>query len=223
MDRGVIAVVPARAGSVRLPGKNVRPLAGRPMIAWTLLAAQAARTLDRVVVSTDDPEVAAVAEAMGMGPVVRRPDRLAGAEASVIDAVEHALEAVGGDWSTVVLLQPTSPLRLANDVDGAVDLFRRTGAPSVVSVSPLAKPVAFHVAVDGEGGLSPAAEGLGSIRLVNGSVYVARPADLFAARSFLMPGARAFEMPADRGWDVDTESEFAACEAALAARGDRLL
>lgn len=218
MSAGTIAVIPARAGSTRLPGKNVRLLAGRPMLAWTIQAAQAARTIDRVVVSTDDPEAAAVAEAMGAGPVVSRPERLAGADASVIDAIEHALGAAGGQWSAVVLLQPTSPLRLAVDVDGAVELFRRSGAPAVISVSPPHKPANFHVQLEPTGRLNPAGDAMAPVRLINGAVYVARPQALFAARSFMMPGAMAFEMPAGRSWDVDTAEEFAACESLLEQR-----
>ncbi|MGV3580229.1 acylneuraminate cytidylyltransferase family protein, partial [Brevundimonas sp.] len=88
----VLGLVPARAGSQGLPGKNVRSLAGRPMVAWTLEACREASVLDHVVVSTDDPHVAEVATEMGLPPPFRRPDHLSGPQASVIDAVAHALE-----------------------------------------------------------------------------------------------------------------------------------
>lgn len=218
MDGGTIAVIPARAGSERTPGKNARDMAGRPMVAWTLDAALAARTLDRIVVSTDDDAVAAAAAAMGCPPPFRRPAELSGPEASVVDAVDHALKAVGGHWSLVVLLQPTSPLRLAEDIDGAVERCRNSGAPAVLSTSPLAKPAAFHAVVDADGRLSAEPPRLDGVQLVNGAVYVARTGALLAARTFRLAGALAHPMPVERGWDVDTPDEFAACEAQLRLR-----
>lgn len=129
--RRVLAIVPARGGSTRLAAKNARMLAGRPMVAWTLAASAESRVIDHLVVSTDDPAVAAVATEMGWPPPFVRPDHLSGAAASVIDAVEHALIQLGGDWDYVVLLQPTSPLRTAADIDGATALCDRSGAPAV--------------------------------------------------------------------------------------------
>jgi CMP-N,N'-diacetyllegionaminic acid synthase len=211
----VLGLVPARAGSVRLPGKNMRPMAGRPMLGWTLAAAKAATRLDQIAVSTDDAAVAALARAQAIA-VVDRPAALADATASVIDAIDHAVGALGGGFDWVVLLQPTSPLRLPQDIDGAIDLAVRADAPAVLSVSPLAKPAAFHGRlVDGAYRPTPDAEGLVAL---NGAVYVGRPERLRHDRTFQVPGALAYEMPPDRAWDVDTLEEFAACEAVLALR-----
>lgn len=211
----VLGLIPARAGSVRLPGKNMRPMAGRPMLGWTLAAAKAARGLDRLAVTTDDAAVAALARTEGV-EVVERPAALADAQASVIDAIGHAVQALGGGFDWVVLLQPTSPLRLAEDIDGAVDLARASDAPAVLSVSPLAKPAAFHGRVEG-GVYRPATDAEGLMAL-NGAVYVGRPERLAADRTFQVEGALAYVMPAERAWDVDTLEEFAACEAVLALR-----
>lgn len=213
----VLGLIPARAGSQRLPGKNLRPLAGRPMLDWTLDAALGATTLDAVVVSTDDPGVAGLARARGV-EVVDRPAALAGSEASVIDAVLHALDTIGGDWELLVLLQPTSPLRLASDIDGAVTLCRERAAPSVIGVSPLAKPPGFHGRVDDKGRYAPASETAAGLSVINGAVYVGRPDRLRAERTFQSDRTLAWPMPADRGWDVDAIEEFAACDALLRAR-----
>lgn len=218
MSGGTIAIIPARAGSTRLPGKNVRPMAGRPMVAWTLDAALNARSLDRIVVSTDDPAVMDVASAMGLAPPFRRPPHLSGSEASVIDVIAHALSEVGGRWDHVVLLQPTSPLRTAQDVDDAVAACRAAGAPALISVSPLPKPAAFYGRRTHEGSLS-AAEDVQTLRVINGAVYVGRPDDVVAAGTFRIDGCLAWDMPEDRAWDVDTAEEFAACESLLLRRG----
>jgi N-acylneuraminate cytidylyltransferase len=216
-DRRVIGIIPARAGSRRMIGKNTRMLAGRPMIGWTLAAARASQVLDRVVVSSDDPAVLELAAEMGCPAPFVRPAALSGPEASVIDAVEHALGQVGGVWDYVVLLQPTSPLRRAEDIDAAVSLAESAGAPAVVSVSPLSKPAAFHVQMQPGGRLQPPPDSLGNTCVVNGAVYVARPDRLWRERSFRPEGTVGYVMPVERGWDVDTADEFAACEARLRA------
>jgi len=126
----VVALVPARGGSKGIPRKNLAPLAGRPLLAWTLDAARAAETVVRVVVSTDDEDIAAAA---GDAEVLRRPKELATDETPMVDVVRHALGELGR-LDVLVLLQPTSPLRRAEHVDGAVRLLLETGADSVVSV-----------------------------------------------------------------------------------------
>ncbi|KQS57174.1 hypothetical protein ASG17_00020 [Brevundimonas sp. Leaf363] len=211
----VLGLIPARAGSVRLPGKNMRPMAGRPMLGWTLAAAKATRGLDRLAVTTDDAAVAALARAEGV-EVVERPTALADAQASVIDAIDHASTALGGGFDWVVLLQPTSPLRLPEDIEGALRLALERDT-TVVSVSPLDKPAAFHGRIDAEGRYRPAAEAEGLMAL-NGAVYVARLDRLLRDRTFQTPDALAYLMPAERAWDVDTLEEFAACEAVLRLR-----
>lgn len=211
----VIGVIPARSGSERLPGKNLKPLAGSPMIAWTIKAAQAARALDRLAVTTDDEAVIRLAEQMG-APWVRRPPALAGPEASVVDAVEHALAQIGEAFDLVVLLQPTSPLRTAADIDGAVALARNGGVAAVIGVSRLPKPVSFYGAMDDQRRFGPAPAGLDSVVVINGAIYVAPADDLIRARTFRLPRAAVWEMPPERGWDVDTAADFAVCEALMA-------
>ena len=211
-DSRVLGLVPARAGSLGLPGKNVRPLAGRPMIGWTLEAGQGAVTLDRLVVSTDDEAVIGVAETMGV-ETMRRPESLAGPTASVIDAIAHALETVGGTWDYVVLLQPTSPLRAAADIDGAVRLCHESGAPSVIGVSPMPKPQSFYGRIEADGVYRPNPPLPDEAVILNGAVYVGRPQILLRDRTFQSPDALAWSMPPERGWDVDTLFDFVVCEA----------
>jgi N-acylneuraminate cytidylyltransferase len=217
-NRRVLAIVPARAGSQRLPGTNVRPLAGRPMVAWTLDAAQRSTVIDRIVVSTDDPAGARIATDMGYPPPFVRPDSLSGADASVIDAIAHALDQVGEGWDYVVLLQPTSPLRRPADIDAAVSLCDARNAPAVIGVSALPKPPAFYGAVDAEGRFEAAAAADRRV-VINGAVYVGRPEVLLRERTFQSEGALAHLMPFERSWDVDTLAEFAVCEALFPFRG----
>lgn len=208
----VLALIPARAGSQRLPGKNLRPFNGRPLIDWTLDAALGAPSIDAVAVTTDDPAVAALAAERG-ATVIDRPADLAGAEASVFDAIAHAMGVLGGDWDYLVLLQPTSPLRTAADIEGALGLCRARSAPAVVGVSPPLKPVAFHRRVTD--GVIGSAGDMNDLVVINGAIYVGRPDRLLVERRFDVPGALAWSMPAQRGWDIDTAAEFAAAEAVM--------
>ena len=168
--------------------------------------------------------VAATATEMGWPPPFVRPEHLSGPEASVIDAVDHALSHIGGDWDYVVLLQPTSPLRSADDIDGAVALCERSGAPSVIAVSPLPKPPAFYGLVQPDGRYVPAGRDgesdLGRTVVVNGAVYVGRPETLLRERTFQSEGALAYPMPFERSWDIDTLADFAVCEALFPLQGN---
>ena len=124
----VLGLIPARGGSKGIPRKNLASVAGKPLLAWTVDAARSSRELTRVVVSTDDDEIAAAAGV----DVLRRPGELAADETPMLDVIRHAIDELAPD--VLVLLQPTSPLRRAEHVDAAVRLLLESGADSVVSV-----------------------------------------------------------------------------------------
>ncbi len=208
----VLGLVPARAGSQGLPGKNLRALAGRPMIGWTLLAGQASTIIDRLVVTTDDKAVIALAGDMGV-ETLRRPAELASASASVMDAIAHALTAIDEDWDYVVLLQPTSPLRTTADIDGAVALCHSRNAPSVIGVSPMPKPPGFYGSLGADGLWKRNDPHTDESVIINGAIYVGRPDILSRDRSFQSDGTLTWSMPPERGWDVDTLFDFVVCEA----------
>jgi CMP-N,N'-diacetyllegionaminic acid synthase len=135
---GYLAVVPARAGSKRLPEKNLRPLAGKPLLCWTLAHVRACATPMRVAVSTYDARTAELALAEGAEVPALRPAELASDEAPTEPALAHAVATLSGadEIRHVVVLPPTSPVRDAGSIDAAVALYERTGADSLVSVSP---------------------------------------------------------------------------------------
>jgi N-acylneuraminate cytidylyltransferase len=153
----VLGVIPARGGSKGLPRKNVLPLAGRPLIAWTIACAKAATSLTRIIVSTDDAEIAAVSRAARADVPFMRPAELATDTATSMDMLRHALGAVesAGDapYDAVCLLQPTSPFRHPTDIDGAIALIQAAGSSSVISVSPLEHPLAWTVLLGANGEL----------------------------------------------------------------------
>jgi CMP-N-acetylneuraminic acid synthetase len=151
---GVVAVVPARGGSKGIPRKNLADLGGRPLLAWSVDAALAAPSVDRVIVSTDDEEIAAVARELGAEVPFLRPSELAADDTPALPVFVHALdrfEAAGEAPELLVHLRPTSPLRPPGLIDAAVELLRADpGADSVRSLSAVTKtPYKMWTVVDG--------------------------------------------------------------------------
>ena len=223
----VLAVVPARGGSKGVPNKNIRQVAGRPLLAWTLDAAADSRYLDRVVVSSDDPAIIAVTWELGGEAPFVRPAELALDETPGIDPVLHALQQVPG-YDLVVLLQPTSPLREAVDIDRCLERLIDSRATACVAVTEAPNHPYWTYRADEAGRLAPfvkVAEDAGLRRqdlpralTVNGAVYVSRVASLMAQRSFLHEDTVGYEMPAERSLDIDTLEDLAAAERALLER-----
>lgn len=136
----VLGVVTARGGSKGIPGKNVRPLGGKPLLAWTAEAALAARRLSRVVLTTDDERIAEVGRGCGLEVPFLRPAGLARDDTPTLPVLQHAvaeLERAGDRFDAVCLLQPTSPFRRPGDIDGCIELLESAGLDAVVSVLPV--------------------------------------------------------------------------------------
>lgn len=225
-SRSVLAVVTARGGSKGLPGKNVRPLAGRPLIGWTIAAAQASRCIDRLILSSDDAEIAEIAESLGCEAPFRRTPSLANDTAGSIDVVLDAADRVTG-YDIVLLLQPTSPLRTAADIDGALAHMEATRAPACVSVTEApAHPWLIYRQDDGRlapfaappAGVSLRRQDLPAAWVLNGAIYAADLGWLRSERTFLQPGqTTAWAMPESRSVDIDTLADFRLAEALIAA------
>lgn len=214
---GTLGVIAARGGSKRLPGKNVRPLGGRPLVAWSVAAAASARSLDRTVLSTDDPAIIEAAVASGGDAPFVRPAALATDDASPIDALLHAWEATGGRHAWIVLLQATSPFRLAADIDGCVAAARDAGAPAAVTVTAPEKPAAWLYRLGDDRRLSPLlATDPGPVGRLNGAVYVAHVDFLRRHRTFVTSETVGYVMPWERSVDIDTSTDFLIAEALLA-------
>jgi N-acylneuraminate cytidylyltransferase len=209
-------LVTARGGSKGLPRKNVLPVGGRPLIGWTIAAATGADFVSRVVVSTDDDEIMEASRNCGADVPFRRPPALASDTATSIDVVMHALDELPG-FDYVVLLQPTSPLRTAEDIDAALLLAESSSAPACVSVCEATQSPYWMYRIDGEHRLAPLMESpvlasrrqdLPPVYVLNGAVYVARVGWLRETRSFLGAGCIAYPMPVERSLDIDTRADF---------------
>ena len=231
----MLGLIPARGGSKGIPRKNLASLAGRPLLAYTCESALASAALDRVILSTDDEEIAAVGRAHGVDAPFLRPDELARDDTPSIDVVLHAL-----DWlreheslepTVVVLLQPTSPLRRPEHIDHAVALLRESSADAVVTVTEV--PHIFHpvsaLTMGEDGTLSPYVEGEGTrlLRSEDKPVVWARNGPGVCAsrveavrRNRSLYGSHTIGLPVGRieSLDVDDPDDLALCEAVLLGR-----
>lgn len=229
--RGVLAVIPARAGSVGLPDKNVRPLLGRPMLAWSIAAAAESGLVEDVIVSTDSPRYADIAREWGAQVPFLRPATIAGSATGMMAVLQHAvaeLAAQGRTYDLVLTLQPTSPLRGADHVRAAMALFDEIADPdkALASVCEAPAKYAWLLRTDDAGRLSfldqqlQGRPGYGRQRIQN--VYLPNGA-IFLMQSHLLTSqytehTYAYVMSGEDSWDVDDEADFRHAEEVLRAR-----
>ncbi|WP_063458246.1 cytidylyltransferase domain-containing protein [Alteromonas stellipolaris] len=221
-DPCYLAVIPARAGSKRLPGKNYRVMSGKPLIAWTIESAIAANVDLDIVVTTDDANVKSVIQPYSEHiNLIDRPTELASDSASSMDVLFHAIEKAtrtGKHYQGVILLQPTSPLRTKEDIEGAFRLFEEKNATSVVSVtecehSPLwsntlneNKSMSAFIRDDFIGIRS---QDLPSYFRLNGAIYIANMSTIETEKTFFnLPDSYAYIMERSHSIDIDEKLDF---------------
>ena len=214
----MIAIIPARGGSKGLPGKNIKPLNGKPLIAYAVEAALKAKHIDRVIISTDDEEIARVAVQYGAELPFMRPVELASDTALAVDNYIYTIGKLEQESGTIidafVVLQPTSPLRIAEDIDGAVELFEKKDADSVISYTQEAHPISWHKYLDEEGrfidilnaNINNRQDNRASY-YPNGAVYVFRTS-MIRDRKYYTEKSYAYIMPRSRSVDIDFIEDF---------------
>jgi CMP-N-acetylneuraminic acid synthetase len=230
----VLGLIPAREGSKGIPGKNVRLLGGRPLLAWTAEAALAARRLSRVVLSTDGEAIAEAGRRCGLEVPFLRPAELARDDTPTLPVVTHAvaeLERAGDRFDAVCLLQPTSPFRRAGDIDGCIALLEEKGLDAVVSVLEVPAEHNPHWVYfqDGEGLLRlatgeeqpvPRRQELPPAFHRDGSVYVTRRDVVMDGGSLYGRRLGGYVMPdAGRSVNLDTPDDWERAERLILSEG----
>jgi len=227
----VLGLVVARGGSKGVPRKNIRLLAGKPLLQYTAEAALRARRLSRVVLSTEDQEIAAVGRSCGLDVPFMRPSSLAEDSTPGFDVVHHALgwlEEHGECFDAVCVLQPTSPLRRAQDIDACIELLERAGADAVVSILPVPPEynphwVYFRQAdgqlslCTGEDAPIPRRQELPLAFHREGSVYVTRRDTVMLDGSLYGRRLMGYELSPLWSLNIDSMADWARAEAMLAA------
>lgn len=221
-DKHVLAIIPARGGSKRLPGKNIKQLGGKPLISYAITAALESAYVDTVMVTTDDAAIAAVAKACGAEVPFMRPAELASDTAPTLPVMQHAVhfyEAQGKHFDVIVLIQPTVPGVLSQDVDAAITKLFATGANSCVTICEIIDRPEWMYRINGER-MTPYVEtaatrsqDMPELYRLNGAVYVTQ-------RGVLMEKGKIYDnndctyvvMPRERSTDIDTELDFVIAE-----------
>ncbi|MGE5396105.1 MAG: cytidylyltransferase domain-containing protein [Chitinophagales bacterium] len=216
----VLAIIPARGGSKTLPRKNLKILAGKPLIAWTIEEAHKSSYLDRVILSSEDEEIIEVAREWDCEVPFIRPLELAGDETPGIEPILHAIVAIKEKYDYLAVLQPTSPLRTVFDIDECIRFCIKSEASTCASVSQVNKHPFWMFTLDEKQYLSPLmAKGrpidrrqdLPPVFVLNGAIYVARTNYLLETKSLVTEETLGYIMPLERSWDIDNELDLRIC------------
>jgi CMP-N,N'-diacetyllegionaminic acid synthase len=225
----IVCIIPARGGSKGLPGKNIKKLAGKPLIAYTIEHAQSSRYIDRVIVSTDDAAIAQVARESGAEVPFIRPDYLAGDAVGTIDVLLHAIDWVekeGYSFDVLVQLLVTTPLRVSGDIDACIELLYKENGDNVFSVAEAHRNPYFNmVEISSEGKVKLVKEGNFMSRQeappvydMNASIYVWHKEVLKQQKGLFLSNTRIYKMPRERSVDIDDALDFRIAEMLLSDR-----
>ena len=220
----LLAIIPARGGSKRLPTKNILELSGKPLIVWTIDAAKRSKYIDRIVVSTDDGDIAETAINAGVDVPFIRPSHLAEDHTSTYEVVAHTLTQLrnnGDQFEYLLLLQPTSPLRTTEHIDGATDLLISKNADAVISVTEANHlnewsgeiPESLCLEKFFHGKTEKRSQELPKQFRINGAIYLVDVSKLLAYKTFFLPkNIVAYRMKREASIDIDTQLDFQLAE-----------
>ena len=228
----MLAIIPARGGSKGVPGKNIKLLCGKPLIVYTIESAMAAKSIDRLILSTDDEEIAEVAKKVGVEIPFMRPVELAQDNSLAIDNYIYTIERLNREfdcnYEEFVVLLPTVPLRTSEDIDKAVELFSQKNAESVISSTTLHHPLEWIFSINDDGIIQRNNE-IDKKKMMNrqeskhayipnGAVYVLKYSLLKEKNSYYSDKTYAYVMPSERSVDIDTEFDFLFAEYLMACQ-----
>lgn len=214
--KSVLAVIPARGGSRGVPRKNIRLFAGKPLLVWAIEEAKKSKYIDRLILSSEDQEIIELARSANCEVPFIRPQELAREDTPGIEPILHAL-AMLPEYEMVIVLQPTSPLRSASDIDDCVEQCVGQNAPACVSITEVEQNPYWMYRLTADNRLRPLLEtksnlfsrqNLPRVFILNGAVYVAQSEWLRKKRSFLTEETLGYVMPFERSVDIDTEFDF---------------
>jgi len=221
----ILAIIPARGGSKGILRKNLTLLAGKPLIRYTITEAKKSKHLSHIVVSTEDVEITNLVEKYGVD-VVKRPDELSADDTPTSPVVQHVIkflqEKENQNFNIIVVLQPTSPLRLVSDIDGAIEMFMKYKCDSVVTVSEVQHPPHWMYTIE-RNALVPIIKGKNILRRqdtpkifqLNGAVFVTSKEYLFKNNLIFSGEIRPYIMPIERSVDIDSPLELKLAELIL--------
>jgi len=235
--KSVIAIIPARGGSKGLPGKNIKDLCGKPLIAWSIEVGLASQYIDEVMVTTDGEEIARIARSFGASVPFIRPTALAGDTSSSFDAIDHAINFYENElhksFDYTVLLEPTSPLREKDDIDVPIEqLLSSSQASAIVGICKTeAQHPAFSVkkidnnflvGYENKNIKVLRRQELSDVYFFEGSIYVSHTETLLARKTFYHEQTLGYEVPKWKSLEIDDLDDFVMVEALMKHRRNNL-
>lgn len=232
-DKTFLAIIPARGGSKGLPGKNIKELCGKPLIAWSIEVGLKSKYLDEVVVSTDYQNIADIAKEYGASVPFLRPDNLASDTATSFDAVKHTIDyyknELNREFDYIVLLEPTSPLRVSDDIDKAIEQLFISEANSIVGISKTEdQNPAFLVLKNEKKYISGyqnkdmqvlRRQDISDVYFFEGTIYISKTNILLDKKTFYHENTIGYEVPKYKSLEIDDIDDFIMVEAIMKHKG----
>ena len=232
-DKSFLAIIPARGGSKGLPGKNIKKLHGKPLIAWSIEAGLKSKYLDEVVVSTDYQNITDIAKEYGASVPFLRPDYLASDTATSFDAVKHTIDfykdELKKEFDYIVLLEPTSPLREVGDIDLAIEKLLNSNAESIVGISKTEdQNPAFLINKDKNEYISGyenkdmkvlRRQDINDVYFFEGTIYISEINTLLEKETFYHENTIGYEVPKYKSLEIDDMDDFIMVEAIMNYKG----
>tara|TARA_B100000212_G_scaffold341090_1_gene323285 strand:+ start:8143 stop:8826 length:684 start_codon:yes stop_codon:yes gene_type:complete len=215
-DKNVLAIITARGGSKGLKNKNIKKANGKPLIAWTIDAALKSTSISKVILSSDCKDIINVAKKYHCEAPFIRPNYLSTDRSTSVDVVKHALKKIQG-FKYFILLQPTSPLRTAGDIDNAFKLMKQKGAPSCISIRQSRESPLLMYSMDKMSKINPLIKSLKKINrrqdlpkffMPNGAIYISDVKHFLKSESFITNDTLGYLMPESRSLDIDDKKDF---------------
>lgn len=213
----VLAIIPARGGSKGLPGKNIKEINGKPLLFYTIDAAKKSLYIDHIFLSTDSVEIARIGEKYGLDVPFLRPASLATDGAATMDVIAHVIDSLNETYDIIVILQPTSPLRITADIDSGLSLLLAKNGNAVLSVVETDHPIEWTNVVPEDGcidgfisadiRLTPRQKLPKRYRL-NGAISISRTEYILQHRNYFWEKCYAYIMPKNRSVDIDDQLDF---------------
>ena len=232
-NKTFLAIIPARGGSKGLPGKNIKELCGKPLISWSIESGFKSKYIDEVMVTTDSKEIANISKLYGANVPFLRPDYLSSDIATTFDAVKHAIDfyknEIQKEFDYIILLEPTSPLREAIDIDNAIEILFDSNADSIVGICKTEdQNPAFLVKKDLKGFISGyeninmtvlRRQDIKSVYFFEGTVYISKTNVLLEKKTFYHQKTIGYEVPKYKSLEIDDMDDFIMAEAMMKYKG----
>ena len=213
-NKKVIAIIPARGGSKRLPKKNIKNFLGYPLLTWTIRAALESKFIDKVILSSENESILKIAKSYGCEVPLKRPRNLAHDNSETFEVIKYILDKMDKDFFYIILLQPTSPLRTNKDIDNCIKEKKKKKSISCVSAFKFHKSLNIFIEKKSNKieNIFSDKKKFNEYYVLNGAIYLTDKYTLIKNKGFISDDTLLFEMPFSKSIDIDTIDDFEVAE-----------